>query len=129
MGTILKVICEVKWQLWWGNCWYDLVFDGGLSALLDSWPSMFGSFLCVYLFPRLCGHLHVWGSSGLELIYHCHLFTISYSFSPSITKGEEQIMWVNYEITEAVVLHRYPHISQSYNKVTSYETLFLYTSQ
>lgn len=48
VGSILKVVCEVKLQLQRWNCCFDLVFNGGLSALLDSWPHMF-CLLCVSL--------------------------------------------------------------------------------
>lgn len=51
MGTIVKVICEANWQLWQRNCCFDLVFDGGLSALFDSWPLAFE-------FPSVCVSFH-----------------------------------------------------------------------
>lgn len=77
-------------------------------------PPVFG-----FLFVCVSVPLFIWSfawmvflSTGLGLTHHCRLFTNSYLFSPALTQGEEQIMWVDYEITKAVVLYILsPHIT------------------
>lgn len=84
VGTILKVICVLKWQLWWWNRWFDLVFDGSLPALLDSWGHMFGFLpvslsVCVVVCLDVIPEAWVRTYKSLSPLYHLR-FLLSFHY-------------------------------------------------
>lgn len=68
-----------RWQPF-SSAWFITPLLFGFLSVCVSFPLLIWSFVWI-------GFL----TTGFGQLCHCHLFTISYSFSPSFTLGEEQI--------------------------------------